>query len=566
MIVSAVSLWKKIDNTLPLSTEEKVVDCPFLGAKKTEVSFNGHLVLDGQVRIFARFYRPEGGDKVPAILLLPDFHSSLRKEEELAEYFTQKGYAVLIPDYQGEREEKNGETHTVYPPSLAHANAKNAELYHLDEDGDAEKTCWFEWLYVSVYAIEYLKSRDDIGAIGGVGVRTGGEILWKAMLSPDLKCGVPINAAGWKAYFNYDKFADASERNMSDERHGYIAGIESQSYAPFVKCPVLMLCSLYDYAFDYDRAYDTFTRIGVKDGSAMVYSPDCGPCIGPLALKDMELFLERNLKGRAIFIPSPVNLTMKEEGDDLVYELNLDEGGIVEEVGICYAETGEEVESAFREWKTILRVNGNGAQGEKTSVRVQPYKGANYAFAYAYARYINGFKVASKIVAKKLEKEDYAVKNRVVYAGDSLDEFTVADHESVARGGIFVQSSALPKFVKGYGNIVGAYSKAGIRTYKIGTPQFLADEGAMLKFDVYAQKDVPITVTVEVPLRGAHFKKYSTTINVEGGGRWKRIIVKASECKDEEQATPLASFSEGMALSFTSESDEEYTITNILWL
>lgn len=86
-----------------------------------------------------------------------------------------------------------------------------------------------------------------------------------------------------------------------------------QSYAPFVKCPVLMLCALRDDAFDYDRAYDTYSRIGFPDGSAIAYSSDSGSCIGPHALVDMDLFLERNLKGREIYIPKPLNISLKSE-------------------------------------------------------------------------------------------------------------------------------------------------------------------------------------------------------------------------------------------------------------
>ena len=131
------------------------------------------------------------------------------------------------------------------------------------------------------------------------------------MLSPDVNCGVAVNAVGGRAYRNIGKFADNAEINMSDERHRYIAGIESQSWAPFVKCPVLMLCALRDGGCDYDRAYDTFSRIGAPDGCAITYSADSGSCIGPDALGDLDLFLERNLKGREIYIPKPLGISLK---------------------------------------------------------------------------------------------------------------------------------------------------------------------------------------------------------------------------------------------------------------
>lgn len=562
MIVSALSLFKKIDITRPLDVQEgeRWSSSRFL---VTEVTFSGHRTEDGVVRVFARFYRPPTQEKTPAILLLPDLFSSREEGEELAEYFVKKGYCVLVPDYQGATGENGEEKRTVYPDSLAFANADRADLYHLKEG--AEKTCWFEWTYVSLYALEYLKSRPDVGEIGAVGIRIGGEILWKTMLSSDLKCGVPVNAAGWQAYFDYDKFADNAERHMSDERHGYIAGIESQSYAPFIQCPVLMLCSMRDYSFDYDRAYDTFSRIAEKDGSAIVYSPDSGPCIGPNALKDMDLFLERNLKGREIYIPQGVDLKFRTENDELFVDLETDTGGIVEEVGVFYAETGAESESAFREWQSVLKTDGRNLKNGRVSCPITPFAGANYAFAYAYARYINGFRVASKIVAKKLDaKIDGAIKSRVVYSGGEVDCFSVLDYRAFADGGIFLESEAVPKRVEGFGKITGAYSPGGIRTYKIGSPRYVANDGAMLEFDAYAPQATALRVHIEVAVKGDKFKNYSATVDVRGGGKWKRTIVKATDLKEDETGEPLKSFCDGIALAF--ESDAECAVTNILWL
>lgn len=564
MIVSALSLFRKFNLTNPLKAEEgELVDISS-EMQMQEIAFSGHACADGDVRVFARLYRPTKAEKTPVVLLLCALHQTKEDGEELASFFVKKGYSVFLPDYKGEWEGAD-ERRTVYPPSLSYANLREAELYKITTS--AENTCWFEWTYVALYAVEYLKTREDITEIGGVGIRTGGEILWKAMLSPDIKCGIPVNSAGWQAYFDYDKFSENLERNMSDERHAYIAGVESQSYAPFVKCPVLMPCSMRDYTFDYDRAHDTFSRLTEKDGCAIVYSPDSGPCIGPYALKDMELFLERNLKGRAIFIPHGVDLNFRVEEGELVAELEADTGGIIEEVGVFYAETGAETESAFREWQCILKEEGKALKNGKISCAVAPFKGAKYVFAYAYARYINGFKVTSKIIAKKLdENETNPVKTRVIYSGEEVDCFTILNPEQYADGGIFLESIAVPKQIEGYGKIKGAYSPGGIRTYKIGSPRYEADETALLEFDAYAQESFVLNVFIERSVKGNTFKKYKTSVEVKGGGKWKRNILKADDFKCEETGESLKSFSQGIALAFTSDTPNEYAVTNILWL
>lgn len=247
MILSAVSVWKKFDTSTPLNPSEwEEKEDKAAGMRFWNVTYSGHKTEDGGVRIFARFGKPSAAGKYPAVLLLPDAGKPL--DDELLYYFIDKGYAVLMPDYSGETEiPDESAPRTIYPPSLSYADFARAGGYDRVE-GSVEETCWFEWIYVALYSVEYLKQREDVSEIGVVGIRTGGEIAWKAMLSPDLKCGVPINAAGWRAYRNIDKFASNPEINMSDERHRYIAGIESQSYAPFVKCPVLMLCAFRDAA------------------------------------------------------------------------------------------------------------------------------------------------------------------------------------------------------------------------------------------------------------------------------------------------------------------------------
>ena len=567
MILSAVSVWKKFDVSTPLRpgeynrTEDRAAGMVFW-----DVTYSGRATEDGGVRIFAMFGKPSSGGKFPAVLLLPEAGAEL--DQELLYYFIDKGYAVLMPDYSGVRGGETEETpHTVYPPSLSYANC--SESGGLDVlDGDADKTCWFEWVSVALYSIEYLKSREDISGIGVVGIRTGGEVAWKAMLSPDAKCGVAVNAVGWRAYRNIGKFADNAEINMSDERHRYIAGIESQSWAPFVKCPVLMLCALRDETSDYDRAYDTFSRIGQPDGSAITYSADSGSCIGPDALADMDLFLERNLKGREIYIPKPLNISLKSEGGALKAEVEYDEGGILEETNIYYAESGERTKSTFREWQRIFRADGKKKKNGRVTCELHPYGGAAAVFVYATAKYINGFKVASKIASKRPEHPDEnAVKSRVIYSGGDVDCFGVAAYEDYSVAGIFLEGEAVPKRVKGYGGIGGAYSVGGIKTYKISSPRYVPDENAILEFDIYARRDAQVKVAVDAVNAENRMERFSAMLSVRGGGKWKRIILQPGELKSESSGVPLGSFAAGQALLFDCEDEEnEYAVTNILWL
>ena len=282
MILSAVSLWKKFNLKNPLGASEWGIEEKD-GMRYSHVSFSGNAAPDGRVRVYARFGCPVGEGKKPCILLLPDAGKAVDKE--LMDYFVQKGYAVLMPDYSGKMStDADGVMRTIYPASLEYGNYEKSRGLSSVKGLEVDKTSWFEWTYVALYAVKYLKSRADVGNIGVVGIRKGGEIAWQVMLSPDIKCGIPINAAGWRSFLNIAKFGDNIAHDLSDDRHRYIAAVEAQSYAPYVKCPVLMLCALRDSEFDGDRAYDTYSRIGFSDGNALAYSPESGDCIGPYGL------------------------------------------------------------------------------------------------------------------------------------------------------------------------------------------------------------------------------------------------------------------------------------------
>jgi hypothetical protein len=421
---------------------------------------------------------------------------------------------------------------------------------------------------VALYSIKYLKSRSDISNIGIVGVRKGGEVAWQAMLSSDIKCGVPINAAGWRSFQHMSKFGENLAYNLSDDHHRYIAAVEAQSYAPYVKCPVLMLCSIRDKSFDCDRAYDTYSRIGNQDGNALVYTADSGACIGPNGLADMDLFLEKNLKGREIYIPDPLNVSLKETTDGIEVQVECDKEGILEEAGIYYAEADVKTKSTYREWRCVHKEKGRTVKNGRFSHVIKPFAGATAAFVYAYAKYINGFRVTSRITFKKLPKTNAsAVKSRWLFSESELDCFSVANYEEYSIGNIFLEREAVPKKSEGYGGIKGAYSVGGMRTYKISSPRYIPEDNALLEFDVYTKESQAIWVSIESADVSGEDERYTCEIEVRGGGKWKRTILKPTDFKGEKYGIPLKKFNKGSALVFACGGEEkEYAITNILWL
>ncbi len=565
MIVSAISLWKKFNLKNPLNVkvwDEEERD----GVKYCNVFYSGHKVSDGAVQIYARYMTPTKKGKKPAVLLLNDIGAT--PDEALAKYFLDKGYVVLMPDYSGKMSfDTEGVYRTEYPQSIAYGNYEQQQGFTHADDLPADQTTWFEWAYVALYSVEFLKAQEEIGNIGIVGIKTGGELAWQVMLSPHVKCGVPINAAGWRSLQNIGKFSDDIAHNLSDHRHRHIAATEAQSYAPYVKCPVLMLCSLRDKDFDCDRAYDTYSRIGNTDGNALAYSPESGASIGHHALANLDLFLDKNLKGREIYIPDTLNVALKETGEGIEITVNSDKEGLLEEIGIYYAEGDVNKKSTCRDWHPVYKTDGRSVKNGTVVHTKKPFAGTPAVFVFAYAKYFNGFRVTSKIACKRLSNINAnAIKSRMLFSGTEMDSFSIAKHEEYSIGKIFLEREFLPKITTGYGGIKGAYSAGGIITYKISSPKYLPDENALLEFDAYSAETQTLRVAVEVAGMEEQ-EHYACQVDVKGGGKWKRIILKANDFKADRDGRPLKSFADGSGLSFDCAGEEkEFSVTNILWL
>jgi hypothetical protein len=135
----------------------------------------------------------------------------------------------------------------------------------------------------------------------------------------------------------------------------------------------------------------------------------------------MDLFLEKNLKGREIYIPDTLNVSLAEKEGSLEVTVDCDKEGILEEAGVFYAEADVKTKSTFREWRCVYQIDGRSVKNGRAVCEVKPFEGAKAVFVYAYAKYINGFRVMSKIVSKRLEKPNpFAVKSRRLFGGKIL--------------------------------------------------------------------------------------------------------------------------------------------------
>ncbi len=555
-ILTPVTLWKDFDDTLPLCeeiiSEEERENCIF-----REVYFLGRKSLYGRVKVYAHYYMPKGKERFPAVMVL--FEAGLPFDEKFVAHFVTLGYGILCVDYCGEMGEGR---HTIYPRDLDHANFARAGRAMEYVDFTAKETSWYEWAAVARYAAKYLESKPEVSAFGAIGLRTGGEVLWKITPYAPLSCFIAVCAAGWLAYRDMEKFGDNEKKNFDMERHRFIAGLDSQSYAPRTVCPVLMISAINDKKCNYDRVYDTFQQINPAVEKAILYSSHGNGLIGAHSITDMEMFLDKYLRGRAVYISRPIGFTVIDENEELRVRGNYDVEGDPIECGIFFSEKTDSFR--VRDWTRVL---GNMREMKDNSVvfPLEVYEGSQKVLVYTFVRYSNGFSTTSKIqeVTLKQPYRNARLKSRILYAGsEGTAGLAGFRRRASSIADCFVEGDRSEvQLLPGYGGILGANTANGIISYRVSEPRFHPDEGASFQFDAYSPQDA--TLNIVFYMDADEQKGYSCEVQVPAGGRWKNFLLKCTDFKSETGVS-LPDFSRAVSVVFLGEGD--VIVNNLKWL
>lgn len=547
------TLWSNFD--LSLDTEvEKVFESTYSGVKIERVAFSGRDTGNGRVRIAAAFASSFKTPSPETVIIFPDSNDTI--DFDTLKFFVKQGYSALMVDYRGEWE--GCEFYTKYPENVSYANLAKCGRAKDFVDDSADKTSWYEWVAVGLYARKYVAERTQSDKIAVVGIRDGGEIAWKLGFAGQFSCIVPAGAAGWKAYNGISKYMP-EEPNLDEERYRFIAGIDSQAYAPAVRCPVLMLCPAIDNRFDYDRAYDTFSRINPEfiKGSAIAYTINCNGGIDADGVKDMFLFFDKYLKNRQVFIPRPADVLVEvDENSNLVAKIVPDTQGVAEKSELYLAE--DCTEPSLRAWERCPVKSEN-------EFYINLFEKTATIFVLCRVQYANGFSVWSKIYVKKISGKfrNMRVKCRVLYSDkNDSDGFFAENTQDYAIGGMFFADDAvMPRLVsKGKGGAKGLHSECGLSTFKNNCQRYAPTSASVLSLDLYTDKSDTVTVTFADS--ASQTESFSCAVPVVGGV-WQSFVLEAKNFKSAN-GTSLADFTGELKMTVSCRG--EFVLNNVMWL
>ena len=555
-ILTPVTLWKDFNCDLPLN-EEIISEKKEGGAVFREVYFYGRQTAKARVKIYAEYAFPEGVEEFPAVMIL--FEAGFPFDEIYVRRFLSHGYGVLCVDYCGEN--ASGK-YTEYPKDVDYANFIRAGGHVEYAEPTAKETSWYEWAGVARYAARYLAEKKEVTAAGAIGLRTGGEVLFKIAPYAPISCMISVCAAGWLAYRGTDKFSN-KQLVFNEERHRFIAGIDSQSYAPYVKCPVLLISAINDDKYDFDRVYDTFRQINPEEKKAILFSAHGNGLVGARSQQNLDLFLDKYLRGRTVFISDPISLSVEEDdAGRLVVKGTYDPNGEIKEYGIFYTE--KITDSKARDWTRVLG-RAEDLNGNVGTIPLNVYSGSKKALVYTFVNYSNNFSMTSKILEVNLDKQ-YANSrpvSRVIYTSDDgRNGFVGYRRRTRSIADCFMEGTLSEvKLLPGYGGIMGITAPSGIISYRVGEPRYEPPEGVAFFFNAYCKADATLTVTFNKD--SSESDGFSAAVRVEGGGKWKSVLLNAEDFKSETGMS-LTGFSGVVSVLFTSE--EEVLVNNVIWI
>ena len=553
-ILTPVSLWSNFDTSLE-TLPESVSSSEHGEVVFERLKISGRQTENGRVKIAVAFAYNRQSLSSDAVLIFPDSNKTV--DDSILEFFVNHGYCALMVDYRGKW--KDCDFYTEYPEDVAYANTAECGRRKDYVDDSADKTSWYEWVAVGLYASKYLSERIKGDKIAVVGVHDGGEIAWQLGVAGNFKCIVPVRAVGWRAYRGIHKYSP-EELNLDEERYRFIAGIDSQSYAPNVKCPVLMLCALYDREVDYDRAFDTFSRINSDyiSESSIAYSVKCGAGIDSYGVADMFLFLDKNLKNRQVFIPKPPVIAVEaDENSNLVARTKFDNLGVVANSRLYLAE--DSVDSSLRDW-TVCREMGKSDTDFLYFLDV--YEKTGTIFALNRVKYSNGFTVWSKMAVKKLSGRfrNNRCKCRVLYTdNDGAGNFFIEAKDGGVGGVFFPDDSVLPRVVTKVKGVKGLYSEYGLSSLRLNNPGFTPSANNLLSLDIFCDENAEFVFTV-TDVRSE--EEFINTLNIIGGV-WQTVILDGKAFKSAS-GTTLSNFEGDYKITFNCPVG--FAINNIMWL
>jgi len=544
IIYTPISLWA--DFTITEDFKESYISefsCDNITYKN--LYFSGRKIDKEEVRIYATIAIPlKNNGKVIVVSGEPSKFINV----DVLTMFANMGYVVIMPDLYGLSEDNH---FTIYPSVVSYANYSVCKNQLLKVETSVKETCWYEWASVIRYCIGFAKNVLKAERVGLYGIKTGADIAWTC-IDNNVDCFISLQGAGWQIFNSTRSYSDPY--TFTDEQRKFVAGIEAESYAPYVKCPVLFLAPTNSIIFDSELAMDTLARLSKK--SYCDFSPRMRYYLDSASLNSCKLFFEKHLCNKDINLYSSPEITISVKDDVTTFNVEYDTVEDIESLEFYFSTHVSEVFG--RDWQLL-------SKEILFKYTIDTSKISNSVSTFVRVKYKNGYTTSSPITTKSLPELKNKKLINVLYSGRSQTHtFACLKPLSVMGQDFFKEKEVGVEIKQGAFGLYGAYCKSGLINYSIGASSPHLNSSFMIKFDFYSEKYNNFTVSL-LTCEGEDgvLKEYKISNSVKGARVWNNFCESLVDFKDENGKS-IKDFSSIYAITFYS--DEEFLISNLLVL
>ncbi len=527
-------IWKGYDaSILPLATTV-LSDTRTDSLRTITAYFNGSTTTNGVVRVFVRCVIPLLRKKVPVVIYMGDAHKSVMDIDP--SYYTDRGYAVIMPDFAGER--ADDPRYTLYPVSMSFANFTPECL--TTEPKDMRINCWVIWAQIAMRTITFAATFGEIDAskVGVVGESISESTIIKvAAVDPRVTCAVTKFSAGFAG--------------MGSSDNVRVISLFDSTYTTMIKKPVLTVLASNEQDGTTDKMSEAYALISPASGSRLSISERANHVQGFKQRNNEELWLKYHLKGEGSIPDAPL-ISAEQVNREFFYKVTSGASDVE-----LFVSQGMK-NGALRHWKkTKLKKTGEGTYSAKVDV----YDIRQPIYAFVNARSGSGMSVSSPVITKVPAllgvKQLPTVWKHILYSTEMGTDGWIANSPLAHKNSVSI--------MRGPFGIEGITSDAGtLSTYGFTDAGAQGKDASLLQILLYSTKEqrVRFTVLTCSEEKGKKYAEYSFSAVVNPADNWKKFTLQATEFKSAYSF--CGSWTEVARLRIDSEAP--VAIASMIWV
>lgn len=350
---NVTELWQDLDARKDALETEVVKEWIEEGVVCRYVIFKVGTFKGADSRIAAFYTFPQGVKSAPAVVWAHG--GGQRAELQHGKYFARHGYAMVDINWGGreivEGIVKNTDWGAIDPsqgpkfyPGAKRKSTKAdflPDVHTIDPVVSPRNGNWFMLAYAGRRAITFLEQQPEVdpNRIGFTGYSMGGNITSYVSIDSRLKAVVPmVGGAGFITADSAGLPNSGNARSFKGHEELFARTMESQSYYPHTKCPVLLLSASDDFhaRFEYIyRCMDALPHDHWRVSQNMHFSHSLGPEQWIL----MSRWFDKYVKGESIEIPetSKSSLEVNPEKGTAVFAMMPDRSDELVSLDIYYS-------------------------------------------------------------------------------------------------------------------------------------------------------------------------------------------------------------------------------------